>query len=96
VNPQKMLKNIELNRGLIYSQKLLLKLMQKGLSRIQAYDFVQDISLKVLNKNSTFKEEVLEDKRIKKYLKKEEIEEVFRPYSYLINIDKIYKRASII
>ncbi|HIE36351.1 MAG TPA: adenylosuccinate lyase, partial [Candidatus Omnitrophica bacterium] len=87
VNPQKMLKNIELNRGLIYSQKLLLKLMQKGLSRIQAYDFVQDISLKVLNKNSTFKEEVLEDKRIKKYLKKEEIEEVFRPYSYLINID---------
>jgi adenylosuccinate lyase len=96
VDPKRMLKNIELNRGLIYSQKLLLKLMQKGLSRIEAYDVVQDVSLKVLNKNSTFKQEVLKDKRIREYLNKEEIEEIFNPYSYLLNLDKIYKRVGII
>jgi adenylosuccinate lyase len=95
VNPQSMKKNIELNRGLIYSQKLLLKLMDKGLPRMKAYDYVQNISLKVINKNSTFKEEVLKDARINRYLKKREIEEIFDPYLYLNNIDKIYKRMGL-
>ncbi|UCC95472.1 MAG: adenylosuccinate lyase [Candidatus Omnitrophota bacterium] len=94
-NPKHMVKNIELNRGLIYSQKLLLKLMSKGISRMIAYNYVQDISLKVINKNSTFKREASKDARIKKYLKKDEIEEIFNPLSYLANIDKIYKRTDL-
>lgn len=92
VNPKNMLKNIELNRGLIYSQKILLKLMEKGLSRISAYNIVQDISLRVINNNSNFKEEVLKDRRIQKYLSETEIENIFNPYVYLSNINKIYKR----
>jgi adenylosuccinate lyase len=92
VNPKSMLKNMELNRGLIYSQKILLKLMEKGLPRIKAYDLVQDISLRVINNNSSFKKEVLNDARMAKLLKKETIEEIFNPYTYLDNIDKIYKR----
>lgn len=95
VNPKNMLKNIEINRGLIYSQRILLKLMEKGLARMQAYDLVQAVSLKVINKNSNFKEEVLKDKEIAKYFAKEEIEELFDPYLYLHNIDKIYKRAGL-
>jgi len=95
VNPQNMLKNIELNRGIVYSQKILIKLMDCGLSRTGAYDIVQRISLKVINENSTFKEEVLKDTEIKKFLKSKEIEEVFDPYTYLANIDKIYKRVSL-
>ena len=57
VNSKGMLKNIELNRGIVYSQKLLIKLMDKGLPRIRAYDIVQGVALKVINKNSSFKKE---------------------------------------
>jgi adenylosuccinate lyase len=90
-----MLNNIELNRGLIYSQKILLKLMEKGLARMTAYDIVQKISLDVINNNSNFKEEVGKDKEINKHLTGKEIEEIFNPYTYLNNVDKIYKRAGL-
>ncbi len=96
VNPQNMLRNMELNRGLIYSQKILIKLMRKGLERMKAYDMVQAIALSVVNNNSSFKEEVFHDKGISKYLDKKELEEIFNPYSYLKNIDKIYRRAGLL
>lgn len=95
VKPKNMLKNLELNRGIVYSQKVLIKLMDKGLSRMEAYDIVQGIALGVVNKNSNFREEALADKRIRKFLKRAEIEEIFNPYTYLVNIDKIYKRFKL-
>lgn len=95
VNPKNMLKNIELNRGIIYSQKILIKLMDKGLSRMKAYDIVQAISLKVINDNSNFKEQASQDAKLKKFFKKKELEEIFNPYTYLANIDKIYKRFEL-
>ncbi|UCD14998.1 MAG: adenylosuccinate lyase [Candidatus Omnitrophota bacterium] len=96
VNPKNMLRNMELNRGLIYSQKILLKLMDKGLPRMQAYDIVQRVSLGVINKNSSFKKEVFGDAQVKKHLTKKELEDIFNPYSYLKNINKIYKRVKLI
>ena len=95
VNPKNMLRNMELNRGIIYSQKILLKLMSKGLPRMRAYDIVQRVSLNVINKNTSFKEEVFADAQINKYLNKKELEDIFNPYSYLKNIDKIYKRVGL-
>jgi len=95
VHPDNMRKNIELNRGIIYSQKLLVKLMAKGLSRLDAYDIVQTVSLEVINDNSSFKQKALQNKQIKKYLSRKELEEIFDPYSYLANIDKIYKRFAL-
>lgn len=95
VNPENMLKNMELNRGIIYSQKILLGLMSKGVTRMAAYDIVQRLSLNVINRNSFFKEEVVADAQISKYLTKKELEDIFNPYSYLKNIDKIYKRVGL-
>jgi len=95
VNAKNMLKNIELNRGIIYSQKLMTKLMDKGLPRIRAYDIVQGIALKVINKDSSFKKESFSNAKVKKLLTKNELEEIFNPYAYLANIDKIYKRVGI-
>jgi len=69
--------------------------MDKGLSRMKAYDIVQGIALGVVNKNSNFREEALADKKIRKFLKRVEIEEIFNPYTYLVNIDKIYKRFKL-
>jgi adenylosuccinate lyase len=95
VKPENMLRNIELSRGIVYSQKILLGLMNKGLSRMEAYDIVQRTALSVINKNSNFRNEALADKRIKKLLSREELEEIFDPYAYLANIDKIYKRFKL-
>lgn len=95
VNKENMLKNIELNRGIVYSQKLLIKLMEKEISRIRAYDIVQGISLKVINNNSDFKKEAMKNVKIKKYLSKNELEKIFDPHTYLANINKIYKRFGI-
>lgn len=95
VKPKSMLKNIELNRGIVYSQKILIKLMDKGLTRMKAYDIVQRVALRVINKNSNFRTETLADKQIRKFLKKEELEAIFNPYTYLANITKIYKRFKL-
>ncbi len=95
-NSQSMVKNMELNRGIVYSQKILVKLMGKGLSRISAYDIVQKIALDVINQKSSFKEVSLKDKKLMKFLSKPELEEIFNPYSYLSNIDKIYKRFKLL
>ncbi len=95
VDRTKMLHNIELTRGLIFSQKVLLKLMDKGLERMQAYDIVQNISLKVINNNSSFQKEALRDKELRRYLTEKEIEEALSPYSFLRNIDRIYRRLGL-
>jgi len=92
VNTHNMLKNIELNRGLVFSQKALLKLMDKGIARMKAYDIIQNISLKVINKNSNFKDEAFKDRSIRRFLSESELEEIFVPYSYIKNVDRIYKR----
>ena len=96
VYPQQMLKNIELNRGIVYSQKLLLDLMDKGLSRMAAYDVVQNIALKVVNSNSSFFKEANKDKTVKKFLKDKDLKEIFSPYTYLSNINKIYQRFKLV
>jgi len=96
VNQQNMVKNMELNRGIVYSQKILVKLMSKGLSRMSAYDIVQKIALDVINKQSHFKQVSLTDKKLMKYLSNVELEEIFNPYSYLSSIDKIYKRFGLV
>ena len=95
VYPDKMLKNIELNRGIIYSQKLLIKFMDRGLSRMEAYDIVQKIALEVVNGNSSFLKEAYKDKTVRKLLKDKELEDIFSPYTYLSNINKIYKRFKL-
>jgi len=96
VNPKQMLKNIELNRGMVYSQKILLNLMQKGIPRIKAYDMVQSVALDVINNKTDFKTEMLADKTIAEYLSSQELEKMFDPMAYLRNIDKIYKKAGLL
>ncbi|MDP8289907.1 MAG: adenylosuccinate lyase, partial [Candidatus Susulua stagnicola] len=83
------------NRGIVYSQKMLINLMDKGLSRMQAYDIVQKVALEVINKSSSFRDEAIASREIGKFLKKAEVEAIFNPYSYLVNVDKIYKRFSL-
>lgn len=93
VYPENMLRNLNLTRGLIFSQSVLLKLVQKGLTREDAYKIVQDAAMKVWhNQNTDLKTELILSDEIKKYLSNEEIEETFSFERMLRNVDLIFQR----
>lgn len=87
VNKDNMLKNTELYGGIVFSQKVLLKLIDKGLTREEAYRIVQKHALLALN-GGNFKEGLLGET----LLDIDELEECFNKEVYLKNIDTIYSR----
>ena len=93
VNQENMIKNLNLTRGLVFSQRVMLFLTKKGLSREKAYKIVQDDALESWNNSKNFKDLILEDQEIKKYMSKDEINSCF-DYNYFIkNIDYIYTKV---
>jgi adenylosuccinate lyase len=88
-----MRKNLEKTKGMIFSGRLLLKLSEKTPSKEEAYQIVQDNAMRAWNKDENFRELIKNDKRVKKYLNKEEIEECFSLDYYLRNVDYIFNRV---
>jgi len=88
-----MKKNLMTTRGLIFSQKVMLKLASKGLSREESYRIVQGISMQVWQGESDFKELLLKDTEVSKYLSNKEIDDCFDYRNYLQHIDFIFKRV---
>lgn len=96
IYPDKMKENLNLTRGLIFSQKVLLALTQKGMTREDSYAAVQDCAMKVWSdKNANLLEELKKSAVIKKYLTDEEIENLFKSNRLLSNVDYLFKRAGI-
>jgi len=94
IYPDNMIKNLNLTRGLIYSQIVLLKLVDKGLTREDAYQLVQKSAMDVwADTNKNLKDELLHSKEILKYLTKKEIEEIFNTDKILKNVDYIFQRS---
>jgi len=93
IYPERMKENIEKTKGLIFSQKIMLDLTEKGLSREEAYRIVQGISMQVWQGQAEFKKLLSEDPEVGQYLTKSEIEEYFDYQIYLKNIDLIFFRV---
>jgi adenylosuccinate lyase len=93
VYPENMEKNIWLTRGLVFSQKVLLKLVDKGFSREDAYKIVQNNAMETWKGAHDFKELLLNDKAIRNSLTVEEVEECFDVTADLKNIDSIFERV---
>ncbi len=94
VYPERMEKNLNLLRGLIYSQPLLLALTEKGLPRQEAYVLVQRRAMEVWeDPQKTFKEVVLADPEITKYLSADELERIFDLKHYLRHVGTIFQRV---
>lgn len=90
IHEDNMLKDTKLYGGVIFSQKIMLKLVEeKGYTREEAYKLVQKHALSALN-GGNFKEELKTDKDVA--LTEEELEECFSTSAYLTNIPKIFKR----
>jgi adenylosuccinate lyase len=94
VYPENMKRNFNLLRGLIFSQQVMLFLTEKGMTREEAYKIVQELAMKVWqDKDLNFKDLLLKDERILKFLSKEEIEKIFDISYYLRYVDKIFERV---
>lgn len=93
VNQHNMKKNLNLTKGLVFSQRIMLALTDKGLSREKAYKLVQDKALESWKRNKDFKELIINDKKIKKYISIDEIEKCFDYQYFLRNMDFIYRKV---
>ncbi len=105
VYPENMMKNLNLTGGLVFSQRVLLELPKRGISREDAYKIVQRNAMKVWEElqkgkapinekgESLFLENLLKDEDLRKVMKEDEIRNLFDYDYYTRNVDKIYKRV---
>lgn len=93
VHPARMEKNIHLTKGLIFSQRVMLALTKKEVSREQAYQLVQKNSLKAWKEDLDFKDLLLQDPEISKMMTEEDIAECFTLDPYLEKIDYIFDKV---
>jgi len=92
VYPEKMFANMQLSRGLVFSQRVLIALVEKGVSREQAYSLVQRNAMESWREGRDFKTLLKADPEVAGFLNSEEIETIFDYRAYLKNIDHIYGR----
>ena len=90
-----MMKNLNLTNGLIFSQEVLLKLIQKGTSREDAYQLVQKNAMQVWEQKIDFKQLLKKDEDISKLLTDSEIDSLFDLNKILVNINKIFERLGL-
>ena len=93
VYPERMISNLNMTRGLIFSQMILLKLIEKGMSREVAYSVVQRNAMTSWEKGLEFKQLLLEDGDIISCLSVEDIEGAFRVENFLKHVNYIFSRV---
>jgi len=94
VYPENMRRNLEGMHGLIFSQEIMLAIIEKGASREEAYTIVQNNAMKVWQSGSDFKELLLKDENVLKWLNPAEIESYFNYEKVLTRINRIFERIS--
>ena len=87
-----MTKNANSFGGIVFSQKVMLSLVEKGLTREDAYRLVQRNALDAFDNDGNFKENLLSDADVLKYLTEEEINACFDYKTYLKHVDDIFER----
>jgi adenylosuccinate lyase len=96
IYPENMRRNLDIFGGVIFSQAVLLKLVEKGLSRETAYRIVQGNAMRAWNSDEgSFRENLLGDEELRAQLSAEEVNACFNPDTYLKNIDSVFERLGI-
>ncbi|HLC15155.1 MAG TPA: adenylosuccinate lyase, partial [Thermodesulfovibrionia bacterium] len=93
VYPKRMLENLNRSFQLYNSQKVLLALTERGLSREESYGIVQTNAMKSWQEGLNFKKALLDDEKVTKYLSLQELDDLFNLEHYFHHIDTIYKRV---
>ena len=95
VYPEKMMEDIYLTKGVIFAQRVLYKLIEKGFVREKAYDTVQPIAMKALEEKKQYQDLLKLDETVSSVLTNEEIDECFTLDYYMKNVDYIFNRLNI-
>jgi adenylosuccinate lyase len=93
VYPNRMKENLELTQGLVYSGELLLALVAKGVTREDAYRWVQRNAMRVWDEGGTFRDKIASDADISRTLNAHDIAHVFDSARLLANVDRIFARV---
>ena len=96
VYPERLRENFERSHGLIYSQRVLLKLAEKGLPRQRAYEIVQANAMTAWREQRSFQDLLAGDPEVTARLTPAELKECFDPAWYLRNVDAIYRRLGLL
>lgn len=95
VFPEMMKKNMDRSLGLIYSQQVMLALIEEGLSREEAYTIVQPVAMEAWEKQSSFFELVMASSQIRKWLSEEMVASCFDYNRHLQHVDLIFERLGL-
>ena len=93
VYPENMKRNLEKSGGAVFSEKVLLALVEKGVARDTAYRMVQRHALKVGKEGGDLKRELLADSEIRRYLSSSELDAIWGVKQQLTNVDFIFRRV---
>jgi adenylosuccinate lyase len=93
VYPERMQRNIDFTGGVIYSQRLMLELVRRGVPRVQAYEVVQRLAMTAWNGTASFRDLVAKDPLITRHLNAKEIADCFDPGAYTRDVGAILKRV---
>ena len=93
VYPERMLRNIESTRGVVFSGRLLLALTARGMRREDAYRVVQSHAMAAWEGGPDFRQRVAADPEVRALMNEQELAEVFRLESYLTHVDAIFARV---
>ena len=95
VYPQRMLQNLELTKGLLFSQRLMLTLIEKGVSRDDAYKVMQTNSARTWEEDEDFRELVRRDKSVIKHLSQTDLDGMFDYGYYVRFVDDVFDRVGL-
>ncbi len=93
INKERMLRNMDLSKGLYFSSKVLVALTERGMLRDEAYDIVQEAAMESWNLDISFKEALLKRERVRELLSTDEIEKIFDPWEFVKHRDYIFKKV---
>ena len=96
VFPEMMEKNIHLTNNAIFSSRVLTALIEKGMTRENAYDLIQPSSMDSALNHTDFKKNIESNEEVRKHLTLDEIQSCFTYDPYLKSVDYIYKKVGII
>lgn len=93
IYPERMLDNLHMTHGVIFSQMVLLALIEKGTTREDAYAIVQRNAMKSWEEGLEFKELLIKDKEVAQYLQEKDLAKIFNVNNFLKNLDFIFNRV---
>ncbi|MEN3337097.1 MAG: adenylosuccinate lyase [Acidobacteriota bacterium] len=93
VYPQRMIENLNRSRGVVFSGTVLLELARRGISREQAYEWVQRNAMRSFHEQKDFKSLLLEDADLMKVLTRADIDKAFDLHDQMRNVDVIFARV---